>query len=81
MTYVRTVPYSEAKGEAKEAYDGFLKARGFISNVTSASALRPHLMNTLVVHHKSIMMSDSGVTRSEREMVATVVSALNKCQY
>lgn len=82
MPFVQTVPYSEAHGELKELYDQMLHRRGRISNVSSVSSLRPHIMKTLVAHNASVMVADdSGLTPAERQMIATVVSALNRCQY
>ena len=81
MPHVETVPYSEADGEIKAAYDQMLGSRGRIANVFAVSSLRPHLIKTLFAHFKSVMGTDSGLTPAERQMVATVVSATNKCQY
>ncbi|MCH8989594.1 MAG: carboxymuconolactone decarboxylase family protein [Chloroflexi bacterium] len=81
MPYVRTIPYDEANGELKDVYDNMIKGRGNISNVQAVSSLRPHIMKTLMGHVASVMFSESGVSRAEREMVAAVVSATNKCQY
>ena len=41
MSYVRTIPYNEARGELKAIYDRTLQTRGSISNVTAVSSLRP----------------------------------------
>ena len=81
MSYVRTIPYHEAQGDLKAVYDRVLEDRGTINNVTSVSSLRPHLMKTLVAHAGCVMRSESGLTPAERQMIATVVSAINRCQY
>ena len=81
MPYVKTVPYNEARGEIKSAYDQVLQARGTISNVTAVSSIRPHIVKTLLAHNRAVMYGDSGLARAERQMIATVVSALNRCQY
>ena len=81
MPYVRTVPYSEAEGELKATYDRLLETSGRISNVIAVNSIRPHIMNTLFVHNSCVMKSDSGLSPAERQMIATVVSALNKCRY
>ena len=81
MPYVKTIPYSEAEGDLKEAYDQALGTRGRVGNVIAVNSLRPHLMQTLVPHVGSVMGTDSGLTPAERQMVATVVSSVNKCQY
>ena len=81
MPYVRTVPYDQAGSDLKPAYDAMLKSRGMISNVHAVSSLRPHIIKTLTDHVEAVMFTDSGLTRAEREMIAAVVSAVNKCQY
>lgn len=81
MPFVRTVSYHEARGGLKDTYDQILKARGAIGNVMAVNSIRPHLMKTLFEHNSSVMRTESGLTPAERQMVATVVSALNRCQY
>ena len=81
MPYVKTISYEESTGELKSVYDKMLESRGFIPNVHAVSSIRPHIVNTLVGHIGSVMRSESGLTPAEREMIATVVSAVNKCQY
>ena len=81
MPYVRTIPYEDSQGELTEAYDMMIKTRGRIPNVQAVSSLKPNIMKTLMAHVGSVMFDESGVSRAEREMVAAVVSATNKCQY
>jgi len=81
MPYVRTIPYREARGELKVVYDQMLQTRGSISNVMAVNSLRPHVLKTLVAHNASVMRSASGLSPAERQMIATVVSARNRCQY
>jgi len=81
MPYVKTVPFEEADEKTRAAYDDLLHHRGRIANVIAVSSLRPHLMTTLSAHGRSVMGTESGLTPAERQMVATVVSATNKCQY
>ena len=81
MPYVKTIPYEESQGELTGIYDNMIEKRGFISNVQAVSSLKPNIMKSLVAHVGSVMFDESGVSRAEREMVAAVVSATNKCQY
>ena len=81
MPYVRTIPYEGSQGELTEAYDMMIKTRGRIPNVQAVSSLKPNIVKTLMAHVGSVMFGESGVPRAEREMVAAVVSASNKCQY
>ena len=81
MPYVKTIPYEDANGDLKDVYDMMIKTRGRIPNVQAVSSLRPHIMKTLTGHVNSVMNGESGVSQAERQMVAAVVSATNKCQY
>lgn len=81
MTYVRTIPYEEATGELKEVYDYMIESRGFIPGVQAVFSIRPRIMQTQAEHIGSVMRSKSGLTPAEREMIATVVFAVDKCQY
>ena len=82
MPYVKTVPYHQAKGLLKQAYDGMLAQQGRISNVYAVSSLRPETMVSLQNHHQPVMQSaTSGLTEAAKQMIATLVSALNKCRY
>ena len=81
MPFVKTVTFEDADQKTKMAYDDLLQNSGRIANVMAVSSLRPHLMTTLSAHGRSVMGTDSGLTPAERQMVATVVSAANKCQY
>jgi hypothetical protein len=78
---VKTIPYEDSLGELKEAYDTMTKSRGRIPNVQAVSSLKPGIMKTLTADVSSVMFGESGVSRAEREMVASEVSATNKCQY
>ena len=81
MPYVRTVPYEKAEGAIKDAYDEIIRTRGGIANVIAVNALRPHIMTSLASHGATVMQTESGLNPAERQMIATVVSALNKCVY
>ena len=82
MPFVKTVSYHQAKGPLKEAYDEMLARQGRISNVYAVSSLRPDTMVSLQNHHQPVMQSStSGLTEAEKQMIATLVSALNKCRY
>ena len=58
-----------------------IESRGFIPNVQAVSSIRSRIMQTQADHIGSVMRSKSGLTPAEREMIATVVFAVNKCQY
>lgn len=54
---------------------------GFVPNVYQALSLRPQRLRNFIASYNEIMLSDSGLSRLEREMVAVVVSSANRCYY
>jgi uncharacterized peroxidase-related enzyme len=54
---------------------------GFIPNVMRVMAFRPaHLMKWFA-HYDDLMRGESPLTKAQREMIAVVVSAANRCNY
>ena len=82
MAYVKIVPPEEATGVLKEIWEADIAQRGWIHNIKSASSVRPALVESFFAHSRKVMnLEDSGLTPAERQMVATVTSALNHCEY
>jgi len=54
---------------------------GFVPNVYNAYSLRPQRLRNFMAMYNEIMLSESGLSRLEREMVAVVVSSANRCYY
>ena len=54
---------------------------GFVPNVYAAYSLRPQRLRNFMATYNEIMLSDSGLSKLEREMVAVVVSNANRCYY
>jgi uncharacterized peroxidase-related enzyme len=54
---------------------------GFVPNVYQAYSLRPQRLRNFIAMYNEIMLSDSGLSKLEREMVAVVVSSANRCYY
>ena len=54
---------------------------GKVFQIVRLQSLRPDIMRTFMELYIKVMHGPSGLTRSEREMVATVVSKTNHCHY
>lgn len=54
---------------------------GFVPNVFSAYSLKPKRLRNFMAMYNEIMLSPSGLSKLEREMVAVVVSSANRCYY
>jgi uncharacterized peroxidase-related enzyme len=54
---------------------------GFVPNVFKTYSLRPQRLRNFMTMYNEIMLSKSGLSKLEREMVAVVVSSANRCYY
>jgi len=54
---------------------------GFVPNVFSTYSLRPQRLRNFMAMYNEVMLSPSGLSKLEREMVAVVVSSANRCYY
>ncbi len=54
---------------------------GFVPNVFSTYSLKPQRLRNFMAMYNDIMLSKSGLSKLEREMVAVVVSSANRCYY
>ena len=51
---------------------------GFVPNVFSTYSLKPQRLRNFMAMYNEIMLSDSGLSKLEREMIAVVVSSANR---
>jgi len=96
MTWIKTITADMAEGPLRQCYEAIyalyppeygvdvpalVRPEGGTESVTAASSLIPeamrHGMSTLAV----LLAPDLPLTRRQHEMIATVVSALNRCFY
>jgi len=54
---------------------------GFVPNVFSTYSLKPKRLRNFMAMYNEIMLSDSSLSKLEREMIAVVVSSANRCYY
>lgn len=54
---------------------------GMIPNVLQAYAFDIDKLNAFTAMYNDLMLADSGLSKLEREMIAVVVSSINKCYY
>src|ERR1700733_4920067 len=62
----------------------FAKCRekiGFVPNVFEAYAFDNAKLKAFLLMSDDLMLSDSGLSKLEREMIAVTVSAINHCHY
>jgi uncharacterized peroxidase-related enzyme len=78
MAWIRTVPWSEATGTLKDAYDWQAKRLGEPTEYTQLSSLYPDLVMQRLQLYKVVEACPSGLTPMERQLAALVTSVLNK---
>jgi len=54
---------------------------GMVPNVLKAYAFDIEKLNAFTAMYNDMMLGDSGLTKLEREMIAVVVSSMNRCWY
>lgn len=76
------VPEPESLDEDLQKYFRVCEEKlGLVPNVLRAYALRPEKLRAFGRMYNDLMLGDSGLSKLEREMVAVVVSAVNRCYY
>ncbi len=81
MAWIKTIDEQEATGALRELYEEVKRRVGFIPNILKVYSLRPDVLRTLQPFYEALMFGPSGLSRAQREMIATVVSTLNHCHY
>ena len=67
--------------DIREVVDANTAKAGFTPNVFLAYAHKPEHFRAFFHYYETLMRGASGLSRSEREMIAVAVSAVNDCTY
>jgi hypothetical protein len=96
MTWIQHTPFNEAQGELRRLYDvllqlypqeyhtpvpTFLKMDGQRESIIAAHSLIPEAMWHIMAGLSVLLRPDLPLSRRQQEMIATVVSAQNRCFY
>lgn len=81
MAHIRLVGLEEARGKLKEIYDAAIARAGRVFNIVRTMSPNPPVLEASMALYMRVMMGPSGLSRKERELVATVVSRANDCFY
>lgn len=84
MPHLKIVAPGAATGKLKDVYEsgsGPSAARGRVSMIRQVQSLNPDALAAWRELDVAIMRGESRITRRQREMIATVVSATNDCSY
>jgi uncharacterized peroxidase-related enzyme len=81
MSWIETIQPDEATGELKIEYEQAIKRAGKVFNILKVQSLNPETLRASMHLYLATMYGRSGLSRPEREMLATVVSRANDCFY
>ena len=78
MAWIRTVPWQDASGTLKDAYDGQAQRLGEPTEYTQLGSLYPDMVMLRLQLYKTVEACPSGLSPIERQLAALVTSALNE---
>ena len=81
MPHLRLIDEAEASGLLAEEYEAAVGRAGKVFNIVKAMSLRPRVLRSSMALYREIMFGESGLSRKERELLATVASAEQGCRY
>ncbi|MCO5296733.1 MAG: carboxymuconolactone decarboxylase family protein [Fimbriimonadaceae bacterium] len=81
MAYLDLVDESRAEGFLARLYERARARAGKVYRIVVAGSLGPKQLNASLGLYGEIMHGDSPLTRTQREMIAVVVSTVNHCHY
>jgi len=81
MAWIEEVPVEGATGLLKKLYDDAIRHAGRVFNIRRAQSQNPEVLRDAIRLYASVMVSESPLTRVQRELLATVVSVELNCHY
>lgn len=81
MPYIKEIEEANADEELRRVYKKVKGDRGKLSNILKIHSLLPKTMVTHLDLYMSVMFDKSALKREDKELIATVVSSANKCDY
>jgi alkylhydroperoxidase family enzyme len=81
MPWIRQVPVGDATGLLKEEFDAAISRAGRVWHIVHIMSLNPRVMKASMQQYGATMFGPSPLSRVQRELLATVVSAEVGCHY
>lgn len=82
MAWIKIIEPEQATGLLKKLYNQITqRTKGDVANILKVHSLHPDAMAAHLNLYETIMFGESGLTRTQREMIAVVVSKTNSCDY
>ena len=81
MAWIRIIDEDEAEGRLAELYERYREPDGSVDNILKIHSLQPRSMKAHFDLYALLMRGRSELSRAQREMIAVVTSAINRCHY
>lgn len=83
MPRIQWVEEAAATGDVAEAYQHYmqLRQRDFVPDILKCFSARPDFFRQVIEFSDTVHFSEGHLSRRIKEMIATYVSALNRCPY
>lgn len=81
MAWIEMIPEEDATGPLRKLYEKYLEPWGGVDHVLKIHSLNVKSMQTHYELYAHLMRGRSDLSRVQREMIAVVVSAANRCHY
>lgn len=75
------LPAAELSAQTQKYFDVRRERLGMVPNVLQAYTFDEAKLTAFTAMYNDLMLADSGLSKLEREMIAVVVSSINKCYY
>jgi uncharacterized peroxidase-related enzyme len=80
-TALEMPPQAKLPPDLQAYFDKCVEKLGFVPNVLQAYAFDANKLKAFIALVDDLMLGDSGLDKTEREMIAVAVSAVNHCHY
>jgi len=80
MPWIETIDEEHARGGLLQCYNAATRA-GTVDNIIKVQSLDSGALLSHLNLHKAVVLEAAPLSRARREMIGTVVSAANRCNY
>jgi len=81
MPWIKQIPVAEASGLLKRLFDEAIQRAGRVWRIVHVMSISPRALQDSIALYRTLMFGDSPLSRVQRELLATVVSAELDCYY
>jgi alkylhydroperoxidase family enzyme len=81
VPWIEQIPIEEATGLLKRQFDAAIKRAGRVWHIVHIMSQNPIMLRDSMRMYSAALYAESPLSRSQREMLAVVVSVENNCHY